>query len=278
MKGIIRSLLILILAAVQTGCAPGSDLAEYYQQIEGKIFGTHYRITYLGGPAPETVQATVKRRLERIDWIASTWKAESELMRYNRAPDRSAFQRSPELEALMELSEHIRVWTGGAFDIDYDKDGKADLSAMAKGYAVDQICDLLITEFDLQSCLVEIGGEIKVHGPGPKGADWTVEVFLPRRAKSTLIETPRLRLRDTSIATSGPTFKGHHLIDPDTGEAARPHLLSASVIHHSNATADALATALYVMGPEKGMAWASDNRIHVLFILEDGSILEHQPE
>lgn len=274
-----RPLLILLAALVLLpGCdSDDQSLADRHRQIEGEIFGTHYRITYQGDQTLYEVQRTVQKELERIDWIASSWKPESELMLYNRAEDKQAFELSPELEWLLLRSAKIKQWTGGAFDIYYD--GKqADLSGIAKGYAVDRIDQLLAEQFGIESCLVDIGGEIKVRGPGPKAAHWKVGIYLPAPSNPKGIETPTLNLRDTSIATSGTTFKGHHLINPKTGEAPGDSVLSVSVIHPSNTTADALATALYIMGADQGLAWAREHKIHAIYLLEDGTLREQRPD
>ena len=88
-----------------------------------------------------------------------------------------------------------------------------------------------------------------------------------------------MQLHDTSVATSGAYFKGEHIFDPATGKPVdHGDLLSASVVHPSNTTADALATALYVMGPERGLAWAEENGVRVIFLLKDGTRLEYSPQ
>ena len=153
--------------------------------------------------------------------------------------------------------------------------GGIDLSGIAKGYAVDRVVDLLQNKFGVMECLVDIGGEVRAVGNGPMGDGWRVGLYVPTDAAG--IDAPVLQLRDNSVATSGAYFKGDHILDPATGEPVDNALLSASVIHPSNATADALATALVVMGPERGMKWAEDNSMHVIFLLKDGTRLEHEP-
>ncbi|MGB2351911.1 MAG: FAD:protein FMN transferase, partial [Akkermansiaceae bacterium] len=76
-----------------------------------------------------------------------------------------------------------------------------------------------------------------------------------------------------SMATSGQYFKQSHIRNAAADHAADNDLLSCSVIHPSNATADALATALYVMGAEAGLAWANENKIKAIFIKNDGTIV-----
>lgn len=247
-----------------------------YASLDGEAFATHYRITYFDGldAGPDTIQRVVEAELQRIDAMASTWRDDSELMRYNRAEDAERFALSPELARLIEQARQIEAQTGGAFSL--RPDGKdIDLSGIAKGYAVDRVVELLQTKFGVMECLVDIGGEVRAVGNGPTGDGWRVGLYVPTDAAG--LKAPVLHLRDTSVATSGAYFKGEHIIDPATGEPVVNALLSASVIHTRNTTADALATALYVMGPERGMKWAEENAVHVIFLLKDGRRVEHEP-
>lgn len=243
--------------------------------LAGEAFATHYRITYADGLDADTVQRAVDAELQRIDAMASTWRDDSELMRYNRADDPALFELSPELAGLIDQARQLEAQTGGAFSLRPDGEG-IDLSGIAKGYAVDRVVDLMQTKFGVTECLVDIGGEVRAVGNGPKGDGWRVGLYVPTDTAD--IDAPVLRLRDTSVATSGAYFKADHILDPATAEPVANELLSASVIHSSNTIADALATALYVMGPERGMAWAKHNAIHAIFLLKDGTRLEHEPE
>lgn len=239
-----------------------------YSNIQGEAFATHYRITYADGPDVDTVQRAVDAELARIDALASTWRDDSELMRFNRADRPEEFELSSELAALIEQAKAIEAQTGGAFSLRPDG-GAIDLSGIAKGYAVDRVVELLKREFGITDCLVDIGGEVRAAGDGPKGDGWRVGVYQPTDA--TDINVPVLQLRDTSVATSGAYFKGDHILDPSTGKPVANDLLSASVIHPNSTTADALATAVFVMGSQRGEQWASDNGIQVILILKDGS-------
>ena len=248
--------------------------AEPFTTIDGEAFATHYRITYASGPSPSQVKQAVEAELERIDAMASTWRDDSELMRFNRSEDQSGFDLSVELSWLIEQAVIIAADTSGAFNPRLD--GRAvDLSGIAKGYAVDQVVELLQDEFGITDCVVDIGGEVRAMGNGPKGDGWRVGLY--SSSESIRTETPMLQLRDTSVATSGAYFKGDHIIDPATGDPVDNNLHSASVIHPSSMTADALATAMYVMGPDDGMQWAKQNDTHVIFLLKDGTRLEHVP-
>ncbi len=138
---------------------------------------------------------------------------------------------------------------------------KIDLSAIAKGYAVDALAALL-DNVGVDAYLVEIGGEVRARGTKADGADWRIAVESPL-AGTRLIQTV-VRLRDTAIATSGDyrNFFEHndvrysHTINPRTGWPIAHHLGAASVISDSAMNADAWATALLVLGSERGLETA----------------------
>ncbi|MEM9347164.1 MAG: FAD:protein FMN transferase [Planctomycetota bacterium] len=248
---------------------------DAYTRFQGEAFATPYRVMYRGGVGRNAVRDAVEAELARIDAMASTWRADSELMRYNHAGGPEGFELSAELAGLIKQAKQIEAETRGAFS-PWPGGRQLDLSGIAKGYAVDRVVELLQTEFGIVDCLIDIGGEVKAMGDGPKGGGWRVGLYASSESVSK--EAPVLRLRDTSIATSGAYFKGDHILDPATGEPVANNLVSASVVHPSNATADALATALYVMGSERGMAWAEGKGIHAVFLLKDGTRREYKPE
>lgn len=246
-----------------------------YARITGEAFATHYHITYRYGPDADMLQQAVDAELHRIDAMASTWKSDSELMRYNRSDQPDEFKLSPELAELLKRAEEIEIQTVGAFSLRPDGE-TIDLSGIAKGYAVDRVVELLQRDFGIEDGLVDIGGEVRAIGDGPTGNGWRVGLYMPNEASEN--DTPVLQLHDASVATSGAYFKGNHIIDPDSGQPVENDLVSASVVHASNTTADALATALYVMGSQRGVEWAQANGVRVIFLLKDGSRREYPPE
>lgn len=247
------------------------------QHLRGQAFGTHYRITYLDGldASPATVQQAIDAELARIDAMASTWREDSELMRYNRAADAESFELSPELAGLIADAQAIEELTGSAFS-PRPEGRDLDLSGIAKGYAVDRVIDLLQHDFGVTNALVDIGGEVRAIGDGPEGDGWRVGVYLPDEMPSLAV--PVLSLHNAAVATSGAYFRGEHIIDPLTGEPVDHEVVSVTVLDADCARADALATALYVMGEERGLAWAQVHAVHAIFVLKDGTQREHKPE
>lgn len=147
-----------------------------------------------------------------------------------------------------------------------------DLSSVAKGYAVDKLADYLLTR-GIESFLVEIGGELRASGRKPDGQGWRVAVEKPVPG---LREIERvLELQDIAVATSGDyrnffEVDGNvyaHIIDPRSGWPVDHLTASVTVLAPTCTQADALATALTVLGPEQGMAFAETRQLAVLFIV-----------
>lgn len=145
-----------------------------------------------------------------------------------------------------------------------------DLSAIAKGYAVDRLASVL-DESGCDSYLVELGGEIRAKGSAPGGGAWRVGVDAPtaRGFASTIA------LRRGGLATSGDyrqyrELDGErlsHVIDPRTGHPIRHGMASVTVVTDRAMFADAYATALLVMGEEEGRRFARDHGLAALFIV-----------
>lgn len=147
-----------------------------------------------------------------------------------------------------------------------------DLSSIAKGYAVDAVARAL-QRLGCGHALVEVGGELLGMGRRPDGQPWRVAVRLPGLEQGEA--GPVLALKGLAVATSGDDFRCFaaddgarysHTIDPRTGRPVRHALASVTVVHAQCMHADALATALTVLGPDEGWAYAERERLAVLFI------------
>ena len=159
-----------------------------------------------------------------------------------------------------------------------------DLSAIAKGFAVDCIAELL-EEQKIIDYLIEVGGEVRGKGKKSKDKDWIVGIEKPVLESSN--EFPGLQhafaLKDRSLATSGNyrqtimigDQRVSHLIDPRSGlpvrnESETGELTAAAVIALDCTSADAWATALFVLGGQRGAEIANQHGIAVLFLLHNG--------
>lgn len=152
-----------------------------------------------------------------------------------------------------------------------------DLSAFAKGYAVDRAAEI-VAAAGIADYLVEIGGELRLAGRNSRGERWAIAIERPafdERAVQTVFE-----LSDTGIATSGDyrnyfEYGGRnysHTIDPRTGRPVDHALASVTVLDELAATADGWATALLVLGPDDGLALANRKGVAAFFVVRDGGV------
>ncbi|UCH98600.1 MAG: FAD:protein FMN transferase [Candidatus Aminicenantes bacterium] len=152
-----------------------------------------------------------------------------------------------------------------------------DLSAIAKGFGVDKIAGYLDVK-GFSHYLVEIGGEVRAKGVRPDGQPWRVAIASPDPRGSSPYQKI-IQLKDTSMATSGDYFnyfekdgvRYSHTIDPTTGKPITHKLASVTVIHESCMIADAMATAINVMGPGKGYELALKENLAVFMIVRGKS-------
>lgn len=132
-----------------------------------------------------------------------------------------------------------------------------DLGGIAKGYAVDRAVAVLKQE-GLKNVLVNAGGDIYALGRHSGNKSWRIAVQHPRKQEAILAV---LELQDRAIATSGDYQKYvensatrySHIINPKTGYPCQDLPASVTVLAEDCCTADALATAIFVLGPEKGI-------------------------
>ena len=186
-------------------------------------------------------------------WIEPPDDARLEALRENVGWRKLVLDR--EAQTLRKTAETLRV----------------DLSAIAKGFAVDKVLEGVM-ELGYEDVMVEIGGEVLTAGLNHWGRPWRIGIERPDeegRVAGTAID-----ISDRALATSGDyrNFRdvdGHrisHTLDPRTGRPVDHDLASVSVLAGSCIEADAWATALNVLGPEEGVAVAEEQGIDALFI------------
>jgi len=156
---------------------------------------------------------------------------------------------------------------------------KLDLSGIAKGHAVDRISERL-TGMAATHHLVEIGGELRGAGVKPDGLPWWVEL---QQGPSAPGPRTVAALFDLAVATSGDwvrNFEAYgqrysHTIDGGTGRPVENGVASVTVLAETAMYADAMATALTVMGPEEGPAYAEAMNIAAAFVVRtEGGLTE----
>jgi thiamine biosynthesis lipoprotein len=141
-----------------------------------------------------------------------------------------------------------------------------DFNAIAQGYTVDLVADFLQSR-GAKNGMVEIGGEVRCWGKNAKGESWHIAIDAPLAETGTGRVFDAIVLVDNAaICTSGSYRKFRnvggrrlsHAIDPATGYPVEHNLVSATVRAHTAATADALATACLVMGPERAKTFIAE--------------------
>jgi len=155
-----------------------------------------------------------------------------------------------------------------------------DFNAIAQGYSVDVIADLL-EEKGIHDYMVEIGGEMKGAGSRTDGNPWRIGIDRPTAGERSLIH--EVDVKNEALATSGNYRKAviregkrySHTIDPISGYPVTHNLLSATVITKDCASADAYATVCMVMGTEKALEFAKKKHLEVYLIYDqDGKFME----
>ncbi len=159
-------------------------------------------------------------------------------------------------------------------------DIECDLSSVAKGYAVDQVARTL-ESLGIRNYMVEVGGEIRTAGENPSGKAWRIAVEKPVpgvRAIDRVIPVSGL-----SVATSGD-YRNYrevdgkrvcHIVDPRTGRPVAHRLAGVTVLHQKCVLADGYATAILVLGPDKGFRFAVRHGLGALLIVRtDGGFSE----
>jgi thiamine biosynthesis lipoprotein len=150
---------------------------------------------------------------------------------------------------------------------------KVDLSAIAKGYAVDRLAQLLKSK-PLNNFLIDVGGELRAAGRNAENQDWRIAIEKPQNIGGV---QQIIGLSNVAIATSGD-YRNYliidgqrfsHTIDPQTLKPAFHRLALASVIAEKASTADSLATALMVMGEEAGLQFAIQHDLAAYFIIRE---------
>ncbi len=316
MRVLFLGLLVLLVA-----CSRPAELTV----ISGPTMGSHYSVKVLLPPdrSKDQLQHEIQSLLDAIEQVASTWKADSELSRFNQAPV-GAFPASDTLRDLIAVSLRACQETDGALDVtvaplvnlwgfgphavpehlpDPERiaeakarvgcqhlsiDGKTvvkdapvvvDLSAVTQGYAGVMVARLL-DGWGVATYLVDMSGELVSRGNKPDGSHWRIAVEVPQLGKLIPgggVESIEkvVALKGKAIATSGDyrnfvELDGHtvsHIIDPVTGAPVTHGLASVTVLDDDLTWADAMATAIMVMGPEKGLVFAESRHLPVLLVV-----------
>lgn len=152
-----------------------------------------------------------------------------------------------------------------------------DLGAVGKGIACDRIRQYL-EEKEVSGAVISVGGSILTFGQKPDGTNWQVGIVNPLQTEQTI---GILSLNGQwCVSTSGDyerfvevdDFRYHHILDPATGYPADSGVRSVTILCKSGILSDALSTACFVLGTEKGMELAESYGAEALFVDAQGKI------
>ncbi|NMP36854.1 MAG: FAD:protein FMN transferase [Clostridiales bacterium] len=167
-----------------------------------------------------------------------------------------------EIAALLGGVGYNKVSVSGSH-VGLENGSGIDLGGIAKGYVSQMLANYLKSN-GVQSAVINLGGNVQVIGSRLSGEKWGVGIRDPLDSEKTL---GILSVSDTAVVTSGSyeryfekdSVKYHHIIDPRTGKPADSDLVSVSIIACDGTTADALSTALFVMGSENAAEYQKAN-------------------
>ena len=176
---------------------------------------------------------------------------------WKKAKKEEKIPAEEEIEEAISLVGYQRIILEGN-QIRLEKKGmQIDLGGIAKGYAVDKAIEAL-KKNGIKRALVNAGGDLYGLGTDPQGEKWQIGIQDPRD-EDKIIDI--IKVKDKAVATSGDyrryfTLKGKrfsHIVNPKTGLTVQDVPMSVTIIGPDATTTDALATGVFVLGPEEGM-------------------------
>lgn len=180
-----------------------------------------------------------------------------------------------EIDKLLDLADYRDIVIQEDWAKLRRKGQRVDLGGIVKGYAAD-VAVGIYRSYGIKSAFVNLGGNVAVIGDKPDGKPWIIGIQNPRDIHGRYIGT--VPVKDASVVTSGDYQRYfeddgkryHHILDPRTGYPAQSGLISTTIVTESSIKADALSTAVFVMGLDKGMELVeSIYGVEAIFITND---------
>jgi len=220
----------------------------------------------LGEAQLESIIKSAFGEIRRVEGMFSLYQPGSELKVVNESSVGKPYRVSSQFLYLLKEAISYSDLTKGAFSVSASNSGnitvdesnstvmltegtKLDFGGIAKGYAVDRVIYFL-EKAGVENAIVNAGGDMKCIGDGPDGVGWKVGIRDPGKKDSF---RAALFIKDKAIATSGDYERPFHLINPATGQPVTGTTLSVSILAGDCRKADALATAVFVLGRAEGM-------------------------
>lgn len=304
--GLTRRDFVLGCGALALAAAHPARAAEG-ASLSGRAFGGTWKVVLTDGARAQALAPEIGAVLAGIDRSMSPFAPDSAISRFNAGDTRDWQAADRDFAAVTAEALRMAALSGGAFDPSVGPDvarygfgpihgvrtgsfeGFAvsedairkedprltlDLCGIAKGHALDAVA-ARIQATGIADYLIEIGGEVAARGTGPDGLPWRIGIADPVAGGVYA----RLSADALTLATSGDAVNAYavggrrysHTIDPATGEPVRNTVASVTVAGPTGAAADALATALVVLGPGRGLVLADTLDVGALFLLRGES-------
>lgn len=273
-----------------------SDMAESISRTVNRLdaalsrtqtAGDLYRLNHADGAVTEVSAETYEAVRQAVAYAEQTGGAFDPTMApvtdlWQIGTDQARVPAQAELDEALTHVGYQNVKLLGENRIQLLNGAQIDLGGIGKGFAGDAVCALLQGETGAASwqALAALGGNIVLYGGNParKDGSWVIGVADPDQTADSLVTLARA---DGSVVTSGDYERFfeqdgkryHHIFDPATGYPADTGLRSVTVIDESSTRADAMTTALFVMGLEKGMAFCREQGIAAVFITADKQVV-----
>jgi FAD:protein FMN transferase len=271
----------------------------------GPAFGASWRALLPVGVDVRAITIKLQTIVASVDLAMSPFRPESEISRFNTNASTKWIDLSSDTSTVIGHALEVAKLTNGAFDptvgpmvgrfgfgpITQASAGRhtdllcrpqaikknipdlsVDLCGIAKGFALDRMAGKL-TEKGIDSFLLEVGGEVIARGTNPKNRKWHIGIEQPKPGSVHFQRV--VNLTDEALATSGDSVNSYtvggrrytHIIDPHNASPADNSMASVSVLAATAMHADALATALFVMGAEAGPEFAKRENLSALFVV-----------
>jgi FAD:protein FMN transferase len=190
---------------------------------------------------------------------------------------------TPRVPAMEELESAVHSIDNQFICLEGDtlflpKGMQLDLGGIAKGYIADQIANEL-REQGVISALLNFGGNVVTVGCKPDGSPWSIGLQSPylEQGKAFFAALPCV---DGTVVTSGVYERGfnqggkryHHLLDPRTGRPVENGVIAVTLLGKDSLLADAVSTACFVLGPEKGLPLAHCYGMSAIYLFDGGKV------
>lgn len=186
---------------------------------------------------------------------------------------------SDEIESVLPLLDWRKIkLSDDDNSVFLENEGMAiDLGAVGKGWAADMI-DSYLDELCVEHALVNLGGNVLLHGGKADGSAWRVGIRDPENLSSSYAS---VAIEDGTVITSGGYQRYiekdgevyHHILNPETGYPFQTDILSATVIGDSGTLSDMLSTVIFASGSDKAEEIADKHDVSIILKLTDGSVI-----